>query len=311
MTLCTDAEETAVWISITLTAPLSTSSLYIIFKFIQHRIQSAKKRSPACLFYLGLLFLIVSSITLFLWTFLFIFICYPLEGDFIISLMATLCYAIFQFYLLWLVMYIRLYSVFKESVHRISKCTNTCMVVLFILLPILMYALIVIFFHFDQTGTGKSIWFAFLIFAAVSLLFSLLFIGKLYKIQRHSNVASKESPVMIAMTKTIILALFSFSVSVFVAIISYFLYDYKTKYLSMWILNALLIILDIYSNFICVALSYSIFNEQYTKCCGRIDEKCRKCFWNMANSDSVTGTYRPPRPRFEICPSNSSKTVIN
>merc|ERR1711920_749102 len=102
-------------------------------------------------------------------------------------------------------MYIRLYSVFKESVHRLSKCTNICMIILFILLPLFMYGLIGVFIYFDQTGTGKAVWFAFLIFSAISLLFSLLFIYKLYKIQKQSKICNKQSPVLIAMTKTIIL----------------------------------------------------------------------------------------------------------
>merc|ERR1712228_168266 len=87
-----------------------------------------------------------------------------------------------------------------------------------------------------------------------------------------------------AITKTTILALTSFLISAAMSLIVCLVgsSDYEDK--SLDIVLSLLVIMDIYSNFICVVLTYSMFDKQYRCLCGCIDVKCRNCLFRIALS---------------------------
>merc|ERR1719203_1423381 len=76
------------------------------------------------------------------------------------------------------------------------------------------------------------------------------------KIDANNNILS-------TMTRTSILALISMIFSILVPIA--------------------FILVDIYTNFICVMLSYSVFSKQYSTCCGWIDAKFKVFLFNTAS----------------------------
>ena len=52
------------------------------------------------------------------------------------------------------------------------------------------------------------------------------------------------------------------------------------------IIVGLMVIIDVYTNFLCILLSYSYFNSMYYKLCGCADKKCGKlCVRFAANKD--------------------------
>eukprot|EP01084_Bolivina_argentea_P310551 537410_1 len=144
---CLIGAQIGVWFVAVITIILFISSVYFNSKFIHHRVKESdeKKRLPKLLFYPGLAFLVISSITLLLWCLTIIGICYVYYDKLlIIQLIALLFYIIIQLYLLWVVMYIKLYFVFRGSVYKLSKCTNVFFVILFIFLPLLMLIVLVV-----------------------------------------------------------------------------------------------------------------------------------------------------------------------
>ena len=73
-----------------------------------------------------------------------------------------------------------------------------------------------------------------------------------------------------SMTKTTILTIISIFFSLLVPISGLFAQ-----------IHVLVLLLDIYTNFICVLLTYSIFDKQYRKCCGFCDSNFKKCVFKV------------------------------
>ena len=72
------------------------------------------------------------------------------------------------------------------------------------------------------------------------------------------------------------------------------------------LMNYQLPMMDIYTNFVCVILTYGPFTKQYTKICGCCDKKCKSCLFKM-----ITNAAAPPNERRWTIPSLSISTITN
>merc|ERR1712048_246741 len=82
---------------------------------------------------------------------------------------------------------------------------------------------------------------------------------------------------------------------------SYFMVDenyYDDIYFQIF--GEVLINLDIYSNFICVVLTYSMFDAHYRFCCGCLDRKCRKFLLDVANARRSRSLAKDDRVRHHV-----------
>ena len=50
---------------------------------------------------------------------------------------------------------------------------------------------------------------------------------------------------------------------------------------------AFMSLLDICTNFICVMLSYTIFDDQSKQFCGCCDRNCKKCLFKMVSNNNA------------------------
>merc|ERR1712157_354999 len=110
---------------------------------------------------------------------------------------------------------------------------------------------------------------------------SSLFIYKLIQVSRHIDDNNNDNDKLLkaVITKNTILTLISFGVTVLVIII--FVIVSVTK---LWWLAAYGILLDAFTNYICITLTFKYFDSIYFKMCGCIDAKCK----NMVNTNSET-----------------------
>ena len=47
------------------------------------------------------------------------------------------------------------------------------------------------------------------------------------------------------------------------------------------------VLLDIYTNFLCITLSYSFFSGTYIKICGCVHRICKKMWYKCAGKDNI------------------------
>lgn len=269
------------------------SSLYFIIKYVDNEMQKPKeKKSPKILYYGGLIFLIISSICLLFWSTMPMDICYTFisttEGYTYFKI--TQYSWLVQLYFLWLTLFIKLYLIFKDSIYKLSIYTLRFFAVLFTLLPLAMWLIINIIIH--VTNDGRYAWIAFICFGVFSLILSCLFVYKLFKVYRDSqqlrfqDEMNLDDKILSTITRTTILALTSLLMSILCPVILYIYYP-SIHYEYGSLMNYEFPILDIYTNFICIALTFSVFNDQYKTVCGFCDTKCKYYTFKMVSKEVI------------------------
>ena len=122
---CTTKGVVIFWIEVVISFILFCSSIYFIIKFIQNmRNQKGQEGSPKILNCAGLTFFMISALILFMWPFFILTFCYPdpIDGLFTLAKIAQFLYFPCQLYFLWLILFLNLYYIFKESAYELSKC---------------------------------------------------------------------------------------------------------------------------------------------------------------------------------------------
>ena len=275
------------------------TSLYFTLQFIQYeRSKPVHKKTPKLSYYSGVTFCIISSFTLLSWGLMPIDICwifvYTQWGVYIFRI--TKWFYLLQLYCLWLTLFIKLYYVFKDSIYSLSSCTIRLFITFFIFSPITMWIILNLSISFSEDG--RTGWIAFLSFAIFSVLLSYLFIHKLFKLFRDTqklNPISKMNPknnILSTMTRTTILAIISLILSILSPVILYVYYP-SMHYNFLSLINYQLPMMDIYTNFICVILTYGPFTKHYVVLCGICDLQCKKCLFKMISKSAMPPQLRP------------------
>eukprot|EP01084_Bolivina_argentea_P257203 433263_1 len=216
------------------------------------------------------------------------------------------CYGI-QTYWLWLVLFLRLKYVFNGSTYSLSKCTIRTYSIIFIFIPFATpFYLLILWFAQDAAYTLiLLISFAFVIVFSCSLAFTFVFkLIQVFKSTDHElTVNGKNNKLLSIITKTTILATVSLAMTILSPLslgFGYYaiVYDHSEAMCELGAsLLALFTLLDVYTNYLCILVSYNCFHKTYAFICSKCDQKCKIYFMNHLSKDKPytiqSGTISP------------------
>ena len=198
-------------------------------------------------------------------------------GDTILATSQLMLYQI-HFTLYLLLLFFRLYHVFKASVYSLSKWTKY----LYIFAIFLVYILTGFIYYFFLVHYWTGIWFMLgLVLYAVFILdmvwIEILYVYKLFRVVKNTtNKGDKESVLLVSISRYTILSTLSVIVSLIWLIINAMQYDIFQPFPRIFAM-AVGYIIDIVSNIMCFTLGYAYSNGIYGKLCGCVDKQCRRC----------------------------------
>ena len=127
-----------------------------------------------------------------------------------------------------------------------------------------------------------ALMFILLIILIISLL--ILFIVKLINVYTR---LSNDDELISAITKTTILTLASVSFTFIVPIAIIFVNTIQNETVSV-LIGSIVSSLDMFTNFLCVMLSFNYFDNLYLMICGRMHNLCKLCWYRIVgNTDDV------------------------
>ena len=260
--------------------------VYIFYRLIAERnniVAEMSKTSQR----LGILFVIAT----FLWiathsSAQWLEFCF-LSSDFlwdIWSTIATLLYVI-QTFILLIIFFEKLTVVFEGTQFIVSSFTKTMYKIIFSFIPIGTIIAISLY----QSKLIFSIFAGILLFMFISLMISLviLFVFKLIQVYKQLGMNADDNKeihgnksVVSAITKTTILTSTSIIITFLNGIVAMIRLNNPNNAYLAWIAN-LFVLLDVYTNFLCVIMCYKAFGRYYKNFCKCFDIKCRKCWVNI------------------------------
>ena len=192
-----------------------------------------------------------------------------------LSLLFALC---MQFNTLLLIFFERVHRVFKDTPLRLSKCTINSYYIFFAIAPI--QNTVISFMLIAKYGSSLTRLiiaiggFVYFIILTISMLF--IFVRRLVHVYISLEFVDRRFAVN-AITRVMVLT----SISVIMTLLDIFSFIFSDawgQYLGFPKLGSYIVLLDIYTNFLCVALSLTAFKSWYKKCCKSCD-KCCRCCW--------------------------------
>ena len=185
----------------------------------------------------------------------------------------------FQYYVMILLLFYRLKVVFDGTAYELTKCTIWAFFIMYTssILSGIFYSVLN-----DVTSSSLvemiSVTLGILLALANISFLSFLFVSKLNNVNKRCLGQQNDDDKLIStITKQTILTLISIS-SLAVHLVIILLFN-VTGFLifsvhGIFIWN-LVILVDVWSNFICILLSYRQFDEYYFRVCGCCDTKCK------------------------------------
>lgn len=213
-----------------------------------------------------------------------------------------------QTYFLWITLLLRCYYVFNGTVHSLSGRTLSVFIFVLILMPSLATIMIVPHPSISILTTKVQWALSFIVFTmAVVISFGIsgLFLSKLHAVYM-STVGWKEEDdyLLSTITKHTVLAVISITFSV-INLITWIATAHKWGGLVLHIRN-FSFLLDAYTNFVCIMLTYKVCEHQYLTLCGGIDQKCKTLCHLLSTKVSANSVASP---RLRVVDSNSCTTV--
>ena len=275
------------------------STIPTIYYFVKSYFEKKKKKSVSItprsktntkastsLFYVGLIFMIVTFLTLLLDIIVGVYKCSTHhQPQYLAWTIPFLLTYVIQFYFLLLLLFIRLHSVFKDTMYELSRITVRIFKFAYILLLFLVI-IGVMLFRFRIPGSFIIAFIMVLIFIALIITLMVMYIRKLLKVYKAvSNTENAETEnLIIIITKTTILTIFSLSVTFLTPIVLGIMSNAKCAECASNI-GSTTMLLDIYTNFLCIALSYKCFGGAYIKLCGCTHKLCKKMWYKIAGKN--------------------------
>ena len=219
------------------------------------------------------------------------------RGNVFIGVSGTSIAVIFfcQYSVMVFLLFYRLKVVFNGTAYQLSQCTRWTFNIMYILSIILW---IFVSSVIDWSGSSSISLFAMIVvlfdgllgFAIISFL-CCLFVQKLFDVNKHCDgIQHKdENNLLWTITKQSLLTFISlFSGMVFVAIVTFLsitgLSVSSIHGAFVWISFALI---DVWTNFICILLSYQAFDGYYSKMCGFCDLKCKRLCVRLSKPQKI------------------------
>lgn len=224
-------------------------------------------------------------------------------------------------YLLWLLLLNKLYYLFKGTTYNLKYKTIILWIIIFTLSVLLIFAtwltsFIIIDVDSMNIKQRRIIMIIFTLIwsliVIVPIALSVSFVAKLIQVYKSINksssnhtgnissigsthndlsVLSEVDPILSIITKHTILTLFCIPISTGLMLLSWFsvFIDVGTRS-SIHFLGVCysLYLFNVYINFVCIILSYEVFDGCYRRCCGRIDKQCREyCMERVKDTRSI------------------------
>merc|ERR1712228_140785 len=185
----------------------------------------------------------------------------------------------FQYCIILLFLFFRLYYVFEQTSFRLSKCTICTFVSLYIILIILMIGCVVLYstkFYFESNH-----WVSWIMPAGFGMNTSLLgfleflFIYKLIvvnKLQSQQNNMGKQVNTITKLSLLGFSLCSSFLTALIVILVPFLPFngEYHAKFMI-----GFFCITDTMINFVAILFTFHYFHNSYTKACGCCDIKCK------------------------------------
>ena len=251
-----------------------------IFIFIKISMEKKLKTSSKILFHLGLtLFLLIFAHYAF-HTIWYITMCRNYNLSLVFRYINVYVYML-QGVLLVLLLFFRLYLIFKDSKFALTKCS----IITFLITLIVASILSSIGFALEYLGmisiadTLQSIGGGVYIVTVMAL--NGMFIYKMYRVQRAAGDKNSAKFLNI-ITKTCLLYTIS-AISIMVTLSVYFLRD-SFNSVGISFLSEFLFVVDLHTNFVSILLSYGYCDKWYTLICGCLHRKCHQCLSAVASN---------------------------
>ena len=171
------------------------------------------------------------------------------------------------------ILFHRLYIIFKDTSMAISKPTLIFFWTYFLITMLILVVGSILFgFYYYHTITSIMLAICGLLVVTLTVFLVCLFVNKLYITHKRNMSQQNEDGLKHTITKTSLLTLISTCNTIFAYIvIAVWTYIDSIHFSFM---RDILIILDMYTNFVCVLLSYKYFDGYYDKLCGKCDNGC-------------------------------------
>eukprot|EP01083_Nonionella_stella_P058853 154076_1 len=270
---------------------ISLSTLIVLYSFIKNYNKPiTKTRSLQYLFCVGLNLIIATFVSLFVWCIILTLQCFTID-TFFLNIAFGILY-IFQYYSLILSLFIRLSNTFRDSaIFQVSKTTIKRFKFIFIFTFLFFIAFPLHDVHIRSTVYWSVVLaFIFIFMIALILIIVFSFTSRLLKIYllNQQNMA-----LLSIICKTIILC----AISICITLLSAICIIYRINHTTVDILSNVWITFDIYSNFLCIILSFNYFTKTYNKLCGCLHYKCQSFLMYILSKTRTksTGLTRPQR----------------
>eukprot|EP00483_Globobulimina_turgida_P012102 UN12124 len=120
-----------------------------------------------------------------------------------------------------------------------------------------------------------------IISAFFCIFITTMFVYKLFNVYRAPNF--RDDDLLSIITKNTILALISILSTILNGIILFIAWNHSSN-LPLWYFKDFCFVLEIYTNFICILLTYRHFKKQYVTFCGFMDRRCKSCCTDITNN---------------------------
>ncbi len=199
-----------------------------------------------------------------------------------------------QLYTLWAVLFSRIYFVFVGTVYALSKCTQRIVLTFFIMMPILLIISLVPIWPSQNNYRELNIFvaFCFLCSLAYCIWISAFFVHKLVQVLKGIDVIILDDKLLRTVTKNTILAITSIS-STFIAVIIWgFASSSDANYNDVrWQYGiGFGFVVDELCSFICMMLTYQLFDHHYVLLCKCCDMQCKICCGKCVGKQLQTNT---------------------
>ena len=192
-----------------------------------------------------------------------------------------------QYLVMILFSFYRLRVVFDGTEYELSKCAIRTFFIMYALALIF----IVVFAFVNDTDNDHSLLetaillLVSLLLLSLILLLAILFVKKLIDVNRRCDGAQQNSAnkLISGITKQTILTFTSISSLFMLFTLIFLLNAIATVYVEEFISIILIFsLVDVWTNFVCIFLSYEAFDAYYTKMCGCCDTKCKQLCSKLA-----------------------------
>ena len=293
---------------------LLLTCIYGSYKYYKFSKENASSRPPKLLSVIGPIHLIISILALSSALIYYIFeasTCYDIDvvrvarerPDAYISFMIYMIFYCTQVYGLWFILFLRLRQVFQSSVYQISCCTNNILRAVLIIMPLLVIA--ILSGQLNQQITILLTSLCMIISACYCIFITSIFVYKLFKVYKNFNSTpdantSMDDELLVTITKNTLLAIISIISTILNGVVVVIAYS-NLNNVPLWYFKDFCWILEMYTNFGCILLTYQYFDEYYLRFCGCIDARCRTCCYLLAGTGNIDqGVQKKTHPHLEI-----------